>query len=197
MFCFVVVVFLLFVQNILFVTTNRIAIFLQCNLFSIHIALLHLNTLSCLGGREVTLRTSVREVPCSVPVSGKNFYVCFFVVVLLCFDVLSKKHYLHTILFCNGNLLSILNILQNVWPIISVLRYRTSIFMKFAILQAKEMLEEGHTTNKLDYVSSSRALWLFQERLCVHCLEILARALSYLQTQFCRNSWKYYHVVTL
>jgi len=38
---------------------------------------------SCLGGQEVTLQTGMREVTGSNPGVGKEFYVCFFVLLLL------------------------------------------------------------------------------------------------------------------
>jgi len=36
-----------------------------------------IDTFICLGGSEVTHQTAVREVPCSIPGSGKDFNVAF------------------------------------------------------------------------------------------------------------------------
>jgi len=45
---------------------------------------------SCLGGPEVAHPTAVLEVPGSIHVSDKDFYVCFF-VMLVCFYFLDQK----------------------------------------------------------------------------------------------------------
>jgi len=45
-----------------------------------------IDTFSCLGSLEVTHPTVVREFPGSIPDSNKDFYVCFFVLLLLCFS---------------------------------------------------------------------------------------------------------------
>ena len=65
----------------------------------------------------------VQEVPGSIPGSGNG---CMFHFLLCCccvFTFLSKTHYLSqkfAIPFCTVNLFSILNILQDFWPIIRV-----------------------------------------------------------------------------
>jgi len=59
----------------------------------------------------------VQEVPGSIPGSGKGFYVRFSVLLLLCFYFLSKNTLFVTKFcssFCNVNLFSKLNILQDV-----------------------------------------------------------------------------------
>jgi len=66
----------------------------------------------------------VQEVPCSIPGSGKGFYVSFFALLLLCFYFFFVKNTLFVTKVCNSfysvNLFSILNILQDLWPIIRV-----------------------------------------------------------------------------
>jgi len=98
-----------------------------------------INTFSWLGGAVVTHPLWVQEVPGSIPGSSKGFYVWFLVLLLLCFYFLSKNT-LFVTKFCNSfynvNLLSILNILQDLWPIIRVWRYRPSIFNKHGYLDA-------------------------------------------------------------
>ena len=39
----------------------------------------------CSGGPEVTHQISMFDVPCSFPGSDKDFYVCFFVLLLCVF----------------------------------------------------------------------------------------------------------------
>ena len=75
---------------------------------------------SWLGGAVVTHPLWVQEIPGSIPGSGKGFYVWFF-VLLLCFCFFVKNHIIcHTIFnfFCYVDLFSILNLLQDLWPII-------------------------------------------------------------------------------
>ena len=78
-----------------------------------------IDTLSCLGGAVVTHPLWVQEAPGSIPGSGKGFL--FFMLLLLCFYFLSQNT-LFVTKFCNSlsnvNLFCILNILQNVWPIL-------------------------------------------------------------------------------
>jgi len=68
------------------------------------------------GGAVVTHPLWVQEVPGSIPGCGKGFYVCFFVLLLLCFYFLSKNT-LFIEIYCNSfynvNLFSILNVLQD------------------------------------------------------------------------------------
>jgi len=40
---------------------------------------------SCVGGLKVMHQTAVSAVPGSISGSGKDIYVCFFVLLLLCF----------------------------------------------------------------------------------------------------------------
>jgi len=87
-----------------------------------------IDTLSWLSGAVVTHQLWEQEVPGSISGSGKGFYVWFF-VLLLCFYFLSINTLFVTKFcnsFCNANLYSILNILQDLWPIIRV--DRPSIF---------------------------------------------------------------------
>jgi len=86
-------------------------------------------TLSWPGVAGVTHPLLVREFTGSIP--GKSFYLWFFVLLLLSgFTFLSKNRLFVKIVcnfFCIVTLFSILNILQDCWPIIRVLRYRPSI----------------------------------------------------------------------
>jgi len=59
-----------------------------------------IDTLSWRGGAVVTHPLWVQEVPGSIPVSGKGFYVWFF-VLLLCFYFFVQKH-----IMCHKNLQS-------------------------------------------------------------------------------------------
>jgi len=91
-------------------------------------SLLTIDTLIWLGGAVVTQPLWVQNVPGSIPGTG---CVWFFVLLLLWFYFLSKNTIFVTIFcssFCNINLFSILNILQDLWPITRVERYRPSIF---------------------------------------------------------------------
>ena len=98
-------------------------------------------TLSWIGGVEVTHLLWVQDFPVSIPGSGKGFYVWFiFVLLLLCFYFLSQNTLFITKIcnsFHNINLFSILNILQDVWPIIGVLIYRSSIFKEAELTWGK------------------------------------------------------------
>jgi len=59
-------------------------------------------------------QTAVREVPGSILASDKDFYVCFFVCCSYVFTFLVQKEIkLFGVNFCNVNLFSILNLLQN------------------------------------------------------------------------------------
>jgi len=71
---------------------------------------------NCLGGLQVTQQTAVRNTQGSIPGSIKKYYVCFFVLLFLCFILFCPKHNnCHKMLqsFCNVNLFSTLNILKN------------------------------------------------------------------------------------
>jgi len=59
------------------------------------IGLTTIDILSWLGGAVVTHPLWVQEVPGSIPVSGKGFYVWFFVLLLLCFNVFVQKHIIY------------------------------------------------------------------------------------------------------
>jgi len=78
-------------------------------------------TLSWLVGAVLTHPLWVQEVPGSIP--GKGFYVWIFVFLLLSFYLFAPKHIICQTFcnsFCNVNLFSILNLLQDLWPITSV-----------------------------------------------------------------------------
>ena len=45
-------------------------------------SLINIDTVSWLGGPEVTYQTAVPQVPGSIPGSDKDIYVCFFVWLL-------------------------------------------------------------------------------------------------------------------
>ena len=83
-----------------------------------------LDTLSWFVSAVITHPLWVQEVPGSIPGSGKGFYVWFFVLLLLlCFYFLSKITLFVTKVcnsFYNVKLFSILNIFQDLWPIIRV-----------------------------------------------------------------------------
>ena len=81
-----------------------------------------IDTFSWRSGLEVTHPPGVRDVLGSIPGSGK-VYVWFCVLLLLCSYFFVKntffvKNFCNS--FCSCNSFSILNILQNLWPIISV-----------------------------------------------------------------------------
>jgi len=89
-----------------------------------------LTTIDVFSGLEVTHQTAVPEVFGSVPDSDKDFCVCYF-VVFVAFLLLSPKPLLVMLcchFFSNAISFSILNILLSMWPILSVSRYRHSIF---------------------------------------------------------------------
>jgi len=91
-----------------------------------------IDTLSWLGGAVVTHPLLVQDVTGSIPGSGKGLYVwlfCFVVVVCLLFSKSTIFVTNFCISFSNVHLFSILNILQDLWPIIRVLRCRPSIFI--------------------------------------------------------------------
>jgi len=87
--------------------------------------------LSCLCCAEVTPQTAVREVLGSIPGSSKDIYVCSSVLFVFCFNVFVQNIIIYMTFwhsFRNFISFSILNILLTLWPIISVSRYRASIF---------------------------------------------------------------------
>ena len=90
-----------------------------------------IDTVSWLGGTGVTHPLSVKEVPGLNPGSGKGFNVSLFALLLLWFYFFVKNTLFVTKVcnsFYNVNVFSMLNILQDLWPIIRVKRYRPSIF---------------------------------------------------------------------
>jgi len=92
-----------------------------------------IDTLSWLSGAVVTHPLWVQEDPGSIPDSCKGFYVWFFVCCCCVFPFLSKNTFFVTKVcnsFYNVNLFSILYILQDLWLIIRVYRYRPSIFKR-------------------------------------------------------------------
>jgi len=77
-----------------------------------------IDTLSWLGGAVVTHPLCVQEVQGSIPGSSKDFNV-----LLLCFYFFSKNTLFITIFlnsFRNDKIFNILNIVQDLWPIIRV-----------------------------------------------------------------------------
>jgi len=75
-----------------------------------------------LGGAVVTHPLGVQQDPGSIPGSGKGFYVCV-LLLLFCFYFLYKNTLFVSNIcnsFFNVNACSILNILQDLWPIIRV-----------------------------------------------------------------------------
>jgi len=90
-----------------------------------------IGTLSWLRGAVVTHPLWVQEIPGSIPGSSKGFYVLFFICCCVFIRFCPKKTVIVSKVcsfFYNNNLFSRLNILQDLWPIIRVLRYRPSIF---------------------------------------------------------------------
>jgi len=86
-------------------------------------SLTKIDTLSWLVDAVLTHPLWVQKVPGSISGSGKGFYVWFFVLLLMRFHFLSKNTLFVTKFcnsFCNVNLFSILNILQDLWLIIKV-----------------------------------------------------------------------------
>jgi len=92
-----------------------------------------IDILSWFGGAVVTHPLWMQLFPGSIPGSGKRFYVWFFVVLLWVFYLLSKNTLFVTKCchsFCNVNLFSILNILQDMWPFIPISNAVISLFSK-------------------------------------------------------------------
>jgi len=91
-----------------------------------------IDILSWLGGAVVTHPLWLQEVPGSIPDSVKGFNVWFFLFCCCCVFTFLSKNTLFIAKYCNSfynvNLISILNVLQDLWPIIRVKRYRPSIF---------------------------------------------------------------------
>jgi len=112
-------------------------------------------TVSWLSGAVVTHLLWVQEVPGSIPGSGKGFYVSFFALLLLCSSFFVRNTLFVTKdcnSFYNVNVFSILNILQDLWPIIRVLSYRPSIFKLFLHYLTKPEID--HASSQLHYVWS-------------------------------------------
>ena len=87
-----------------------------------------INTFRCIWDLKVTHRTAVWDVPGS----SKGFMFAFLFCLVV--DVVVFLLYVHNIIFmkfcnsfCDVHSFSILNKLQNVWPIIRISRYRPSI----------------------------------------------------------------------
>jgi len=83
-----------------------------------------MDALSLLGGAVVKQPLLVQEVRGSIPGSGKGFYVSFFALLLLWFYFLLNKPTLFVTkfwnFFFNVYLISMLNILKALWPIVRV-----------------------------------------------------------------------------
>ena len=95
-------------------------------------------TFSCLGGRKVTLQTR-RERPrveFKAPAMIFMIVVCFVVVFFSSSKIIIYIKVCNS--FCNGNSFSILNILQTLWPILRVSRYRPSIFKRSTAVLKKD-----------------------------------------------------------
>ena len=79
-----------------------------------------INSPSLFGGAVVTHPHWVPDVPGSIPASGKDFFIWFFVFLLLCLYFLSKNSIFVTKCcdsFWNND------ILQDLWPIIRVYEF--------------------------------------------------------------------------
>jgi len=79
-----------------------------------------IDTVSWLGGREVTLQTVLQDARVRFPALATTFMfsLCFVVVVILLFCLLNIIYMKFCNSFCNVNSFGILHILQNVWQII-------------------------------------------------------------------------------
>jgi len=92
----------------------RLCLFTFRSIASKHLnSLSTIDTFSWLGGAVVTHLHWVQEVPGSIP----GFYVWFFCFVVVVFLLFVQKH---IFVFCNVNLFRILNILQDLRPIMRV-----------------------------------------------------------------------------
>jgi len=118
-------------------------------------------TLSWPGIAEVTHPLLMREIPGSIP--GKGFYLWFFVLVLFSvFTFLSKNRiFVKTFcnFFCNVTLFSILNILQDFWPIIRVKRYRSSILNNTQVNHLTSPFCHGAHKLDLSTLFTKKILW--------------------------------------
>jgi len=113
---------------------------------------------SWLGGWELTLQPSTRDVPGSISGSGKQFRVAFcFVDVVFILFVQNALHVFTQIwhFLFEVNSFSVLIILQNVWLVIRVWRYWPSIF-NTSIPTTRVVLHMYNISSPLSY----RLFWL-------------------------------------
>jgi len=84
------------------------------------------------GGVEVTHQTAVRELPVSILGSCKYFCLLFGLLLLCFYFVVQNPYFVMKICnsLCNVNSFSVLDILQYLWPMIWVSRFRPSVFNK-------------------------------------------------------------------
>ena len=87
-----------------------------------------IDTFRWLGGLDVTHPTWVQKVPCSFPSYGKDVWSF---LLKLCFHIFFQNTLFFTFFlnfFCNSCSCSFFNLLQHLWRIIRVSRYKPSSF---------------------------------------------------------------------
>jgi len=108
-----------------------------------------IDILSWLGGAVVTHPLWVQGSRVQSPAPARVFMFDFCIVVVV-FLLFLSKNTLFIAKYCNSfynvNLFSILNVLQDLWPIIRVKRYRPSIFKR------RRYLMNTHVANILNTV---------------------------------------------
>ena len=111
--------------------TDAVVFYMQSMLSGNFVFLLDLPTTNFQSAFSAKWRTLLG----SISGSDNGFYVCSFVLLLVCYflgasNIIWKLHVaIHCHSFCNAIFLDILDILQSMWPIISASKYKHRIFM--------------------------------------------------------------------